>query len=164
MKIFFVAYIFFNFRRLKYFKTNKSTSYSFVFGSYLCHPLYRQLYQRWRGWRGARTPRSRWWWWPGSRSTAAPARINNRLETSGTIKSLCLWWGTLIILCHSHLCTEQLIYISLLYKWRKSVEISAVRYINQNGIVCTSRGFLNRTTGIALLNKGRRHQKSYCWW
>ena len=39
------------------------------------------------------------------------------------------------LLCHSYLCTEQLICISALSKLRESAEISAVRYINLNGIV-----------------------------
>ena len=41
---------------------------------------------------------------------------------------------TIVILCHSYLCTEQLIYISAL-KLRESAEISAVRCTNLNGIV-----------------------------
>ena len=40
-----------------------------------------------------------------------------------------------LILCHLHLCTEQLIYISALSKLRESAEISAVRYTNLYGIV-----------------------------
>ena len=39
------------------------------------------------------------------------------------------------ILCHSHLYTEQLIYISALSKLRESEDISAFRYTNLNGIV-----------------------------
>ena len=39
------------------------------------------------------------------------------------------------ILCHSDLCTEQLIYISALSRLRESAEISAVRYTYLNGTV-----------------------------
>ena len=37
------------------------------------------------------------------------------------------------ILYYSHLCTEQLIYVSALSKLRESADISAVRYTNLNG-------------------------------
>ena len=40
-----------------------------------------------------------------------------------------------IILCYSHVCTEQLIYITALSKLQESAEISAVRYTNLNGSV-----------------------------
>ena len=40
------------------------------------------------------------------------------------------------LLSHSHLCTEQLLYISALFKLlRESVDKSAVRHKNPNGIV-----------------------------
>jgi len=39
------------------------------------------------------------------------------------------------LLCHSHLCTEQLVYISVLSMLRESAGISTVRYTNLNCIV-----------------------------
>ena len=54
-------------------------------------------------------------------------------EDSGTPDKKLSYKSYLFLLRHSHLCTEQLIYISLLYKLRESAEISAVRYTNING-------------------------------
>ena len=46
---------------------------------------------------------------------------------------------------HSHLCTEQLIYISMLSKLQESAEISAVWYTNMNGIASNFK-FQNQAT------------------
>ena len=43
-----------------------------------------------------------------------------------------------LLLCHSHLCSDQLVYISALSKLRESAEISAVRYTNLLYSICLS--------------------------
>ena len=55
--------------------------------------------------------------------------------SEGNLKQIYLFFASFLLLCHSHLCTKQLIYTSLLYKLQESAAISAVWYTNQNGIV-----------------------------